>query len=304
MNKPTLLLCGAGGQLGRTFIDECQSSVLAARVDLIPLTRSELDISDREQLIAVLDQHAPQIIINAAAYTAVDKAEQEREAAFAINERGAANLAHWVAQRCALIHISTDFVFDGNASSPYGEEAVTHPLGVYGASKLAGEQALLKNSEQDISVIRTSWLYSEHGANFVKTMLRLMAERDELRIVDDQFGLPTSAHSLSRVLLKAVAQTMAGQALRGVLQWSDGGEAISWFDFATEIQTQALARGLLTRSAILRPIPASDYPTPARRPAYSVMSRRRVLEQLGCAETVWQDELGRVLDRLVQQNVR
>ena len=173
--------------------------------------------------------------------------------------------------------MSTDFVFDGAATSPYTETSATAPLGVYGASKRDGEQRVLAALPHDSIILRTSWLYSEHGANFVKTMLRLMAERDSLSVVNDQIGSPTSAHSLASVILALAEQRLSGAAsVSGLTHWSDGG-AISWFDFAVEIQRQALELGLLNKPCELRAIPSSDYPTPAQRPAYSVLDRSRLL---------------------------
>jgi dTDP-4-dehydrorhamnose reductase len=173
--------------------------------------------------------------------------------------------------------VSTDFVFDGAATSPYTEASATSPLGVYGASKRDGEQRVLGALPHDSVILRTSWLYSEHGANFVKTMLRLMAERDSLSVVNDQIGSPTSAHSLASVILALAEQRLSGApSVSGLTHWSDGG-AISWFDFAVEIQRQALELGLLNKPCELQSIPSSDYPTPAQRPAYSVLDRSRLL---------------------------
>ena len=171
-----IVLTGAGGQFGQSLV-ACWPDSLLSQYELIPLMRCDLDIADAAAVHSTLDALQPALIINAAAYTAVDKAESEAEAAFAINERGVANLA--AASTCPLIHLSTDFVFDGAASTPYAENAATAPLSVYGKSKLAGEKALLAQ-KPDAMIIRTSWLYSEYGTNFVKTMLRLMSERDAL----------------------------------------------------------------------------------------------------------------------------
>ena len=269
-----IVLTGAGGQFGQTLV-ACWPDSLLSQYELIPLMRGDLDIADAAAVHSTLDALQPALIINAAAYTAVDKAESEAEAAFAINERGVANLA--AASTCPLIHLSTDFVFDGAASTPYAENTATAPLSVYGKSKLAGEKALLAQ-KPDAMIIRTSWLYSEYGANFVKTMLRLLSERDALSIVNDQIGSPTSTHSLAAVVCSAASTRLDSAAMpkepSGIFHWSDGA-SITWFDFALEIQTQALALGLLKSRCTLRPIPTSEYPTPAARPLYSVMSRAR-----------------------------
>lgn len=290
-----IVLTGAGGQLGQTLV-ACWPDSLLSQYELIPLMRSDLDIADAAAVHSTLDALQPALIINAAAYTAVDKAESEAEAAFAINERGVTNLA--VSSTCPLIHLSTDFVFDGAARTPYAENAATAPLSVYGKSKLAGEKALLAQ-KPDAMIIRTSWLYSEYGTNFVKTMLRLMSERDVLSIVHDQIGSPTSTHSLAAVLCSAASTRLSVAAiskkgLTGVFHWSDGA-SITWFDFALEIQTQALALGLLKSPCTLRPIPTSEYPTPAARPLYSVMSRARARAEFDCPTNTWQAELTRCL---------
>lgn len=286
-----IVLTGAGGQFGQTLVARWPDSLLS-QYELIPLERSDLDIADAAAVHSTLDALKPALIINAAAYTAVDKAESESEAAFAINERGVANLA--AASTCPLIHLSTDFVFDGLASTPYTENAATAPLSVYGKSKLAGEKALLAQ-KPDAMIIRTSWLYSEYGANFVKTMLRLMSERDVLSIVHDQIGSPTSTHSLAAVVCSAASTRLNVAAMpKGIFHWSDGA-SITWFDFALEIQTQALALGLLKSPCTLRPIPTSEYPTPAARPLYSVMSRARARAEFDCPTNTWQAELTRCL---------
>ena len=286
-----IVLTGAGGQLGQTLV-ACWPDSLLSHHELIPLMRGELDIADAAAVHSALDALQPALIINAAAYTAVDKAESEAEAAFAINERGVANLA--ASSKCPLIHLSTDFVFDGTVSMPYAENAATAPLNVYGKSKLAGEKALLAQ-KPDAMVIRTSWLYSEYGTNFVKTMLRLMSERDVLSIVNDQIGSPTSTHSLSAIVFSAAGTQLNVAAMpTGIFHWSDGA-SITWFDFALEIHTQALTLGLLKSPCTLRPIPASEYPTPAARPLYSVMSRARALDEFDCPTNTWQAELTRCL---------
>lgn len=274
-----VVLTGANGQLGRCLSTAWQTCGLAECAQLIELTRADLDIADEAQVNRVLDSHSPRLIINAAAYTAVDKAESQQQLAVNINAAGPQNLARWAAANggTSLIHVSTDFVFDGAATSPYTEASATSPLGVYGASKRDGEQRVLAAFPHDSVILRTSWLYSEHGANFVKTMLRLMAERDSLSVVNDQIGSPTSAHSLASVILALAQQRLSGAtSVSGLTHWSDGG-AISWFDFAVEIQRQALELGLLNKPCELQSIPSSDYPTPAQRPAYSVLDRSRLL---------------------------
>ena len=304
-----IVLVGANGQLGRSISAAWPSHKLAEHWKLIALSRSELDVANAAQVDSVLDLYAPQLLINAAAYTAVDKAESEQEQAFAINAAGPENLARWAAinNRAKLIHVSTDFVFSGTATIPYTEASATAPLGIYGASKLEGEKRVLGelgDLASHAAIVRTSWLYSEYGANFVKTMLRLMQERDSLSVVNDQIGSPTSAHSLAAVILGNAADMLSGsQSLSGVSQWSDGGE-ISWYDFAAEIQRQALTCGLLSKACELHAIPTSDYPTPAQRPAYSVMDRSRLLAALNCPQNSWQEQLALVLAALGRDNTQ
>ena len=224
------------------------------------LARDKLDITVPEQVDAVLNEAAPECVINTAAYTAVDRAESEKEQARLVNADGVANLVRWCAEHEArLIHISTDFVFDGRATAPYLPEDETAPLSEYGASKLAGERELAKLPPGQGVIVRASWLYSEFGHNFVKTMLKLMAERDELSVVDDQVGCPTSAHSLVALVWKMVCFP----AKSGLYHWHDGGE-MSWFEFAREIQKWGQAAGALSahdstqtnqRAPITRPPP-------------------------------------------------
>ena len=269
--------------------------------------RSRVDITQPASVTQCLDSLKPWVVINATAYTAVDKAESDEAAAFAVNSTGVIVLAQACAARdIALIHVSTDFVFDGNKTAPWLPTDNTSPLGVYGASKLAGEQGMLATAELRGSIVRTSWLYSEYGNNFVKTMLRLMSERDALGIVSDQIGVPTDALGLAQVLWLLAAQHIAAkspasssiasapQIPREVYHWCDQGE-ISWFDFAAEIYHQAGVLGLLSNNTTLNAIGTSDYPTPARRPAYSVLNCTSLVQRLGKPQAPWQDNLQRVL---------
>lgn len=290
-----LVVTGGNGQLGRTLSALCNAGRQPPVLDVVVLDRASLDITDPEAIASVLGEIAPDCVINGAAYTQVDRAETEVDQAFAVNATGAGNLARWVAahKKCTLIHISTDFVFDGLADRPYPVDAATRPLGVYGRSKLAGEQQVRELLPISSAIVRTSWLYSEYGNNFVTTMLRLMAERDELGVVADQVGSPTSTHSLANLLL-----TMAHKQFQsGIFHWSDG-HAISWYDFALEIQEQGLEQGLLQRRIPVRAITTADYPTPAQRPAYSVLDRRRTLSRFSCPLDSWQQQLRRVIGEL------
>lgn len=264
-----------------------------AGIDFVKLSREELDITSAEQIEAQFDRHKPTAVINAAAYTAVDKAEQEKDTAFAVNAKAVDLLARQCQQRGAyLLHISTDFVFDGQANRPYTCSSEKHPLGVYGASKSEGEDAIAEQMQDNWAIIRTAWVYSSHGKNFVKTMLRLMAEKPQLGVVGDQVGTPTWAKGLAQVCWGALEHK-----LQGVYHWTDAGVA-SWYDFAVAIQRGGLERGLLKQSIPIKDIPSSAYPTPAERPTYSVLDKSRLIEALNLTPRHWQDQLNRMLGEL------
>ena len=303
-NRKTIVVTGGSGQLGLTLQALWPHSALAASYDLLAVSSSELDITSADSISNALANSANRVnrevaaIINAAAYTAVDAAEADSEQAYQINETGVANLAAWAAEHNArLLHVSTDFVFAGNADSPYGQDSPVEPLGVYGASKLAGERAIARIWPQRSLVLRTSWLYSPYKNNFVKTMLRLMAERDSLNVVSDQIGSPTSTHSLAQVLFAALASDVE----QGIYHWSDGAQ-ISWYDFAVAIQEEGLTQGLLTKPIAINPIPASEYPTPATRPAYSVMDTAATQRDFACPVQDWREELRNVIAQLADSN--
>jgi len=310
MNKKTILVTGANGQLGNTLEQLWASSQLQQQYELVLLNRASLDISQASDVDATLSQSNPSIIINAAAYTQVDQAESDADKAFAVNEQGARNLASWVrANKAGMIHVSTDFVFGGAGGSsttatpsPYLPEDKPAPSGVYGASKLAGERAVQELLPDAGLIIRTSWLYSEHGSNFVKTMLRLMGQRDSLGVVDDQIGSPTSTHSLAQLIFVIIRRISPGlenesKLPGGVVHWSDGG-AISWFEFAQAIQEQAIAKGLLLKEIPITAITTADYPTPARRPVYSVLDLSKTQKEFDCPRLSWQQQLDKVLEEI------
>jgi dTDP-4-dehydrorhamnose reductase len=285
----TVLVTGAGGQLGRELLATVPPGWTA-----VGCTSAELDITHPERVDEVLTHHRPAIVINAAAYTAVDAAEREAERAEAVNSRGAGHVAECARRIGArLVHVSTDFVFDGSQARPYAPEDHPHPLGVYGRTKLAGEREVVRLSGGDAIVLRTAWLYSPHGRNFLFTMLRLMRERDEVRVVTDQVGTPTSCHSLAEAIWAAAARPR----VRGVHHWTDAGVA-SWYDFAVAIQEEALAAGLLERAVPVRPIRTEEYPTPARRPAYSVLDSAATAAALGVARRHWRVNLRAVFGAL------
>lgn len=280
-----IIVVGAGGQLGRELLFTAPGDV-----QCIGLTRAELDVADPDAVRRCLEEHRPEQVINAAAYTAVDKAESEPGAARAGNVDAPANLARaCAANDVRFIHVSTDFVFDGAASSPYAPAAPTNPLGEYGRSKLAGEQAV-RDALPGALIVRTAWVYSARGNNFVKTMLRLMAERDELGVVADQVGTPTWAQGLARALWRAVELP----ALQGIYHWSDAG-VCSWYDFAVAIGEEAVSLGLLAREVNVRPIATADYPTPATRPPYSVLDKSASWRDLDVDGIHWRKQLRAML---------
>ncbi|PPC74637.1 dTDP-4-dehydrorhamnose reductase [Pokkaliibacter plantistimulans] len=261
---------------------------------------AELDIRDQYNVDRIISEINPDVVINTAAYTAVDKAETDTEQAYAINEQGVKNIAIACATRkIRLVHISTDFVFDGSQSRPYTKYDKTNPLGVYGASKLAGENVVITNHPENSIVIRTAWVYSSHGNNFVKTMLRLMKEKTELGVVDDQIGTPTWAKGLARFIWELVKNRTEISQSPLVLNWTDAGVA-SWYDFAQAIQELALHKGLLKKEIAIKPIPSSSYPTPAKRPPYSVLDKNEALTFTNIEEDVhWRKQLSKMLDELI-----
>jgi dTDP-4-dehydrorhamnose reductase len=257
-----ILVSGSNGQLGSELKD-----LAATRTDIefIFFDRQTLPLHDQQAIADIFTTHQPAFFINCAAYTAVDKAEEDREQAFIINGQAPG----WIAENCSnydckLIHISTDYVFNGNDSNPVKEDAPTGPLSVYGASKLEGEKNVLEKDPSAV-IIRTSWVYSTYGNNFVKTMLRLMKERTTISVVSDQFGSPTYAADLASAILHIID---SGKWVPGIYHYSNEG-SISWFDFASEI------KNITGSSCDVKPIDTSGYPTPAKRPKFSVMDTSR-----------------------------
>ena len=292
----TVLLFGGNGQVGH----ELRRS-LRALGDVVVTTRSgelpegahcEVADFDRPDTLAELvERVAPAIVVNAAAYTAVDKAEDDVDAAFRTNAEAPGVLARACALRdIPFVHYSTDYVFDGQGSRPYREDDPTAPLGVYGASKLAGEDAIRAAGGRHL-ILRTAWVYGQHGHNFMKTMLRLGAERDELRVVADQVGTPTPAALIADVTTELLGLR---DAPSGTFHLTPRGET-SWHGFAEAILEEALARGLIPRAPKVIPIATSDYPTRARRPGYSRLDIGRLEQVLGRALPEWRTGLRQVL---------
>lgn len=284
-NLLTILVTGANGQLGKE-LKELESGYPGFR--FIFLSREDMPIHHFELVRNVFKGYQPQYLINCAAYTAVDKAESEKDLAFQVNGEAVGVMAAVCKEYATkFIHISTDYVFDGNGTTPYATDAPTNPQSVYGASKLKGEEeAMLYNP--DTLIIRTSWVYSEFGKNFVKTMRKLMSERDELNVVSDQIGSPTYAADLAQVIMEIIAR---GKWVPGIYHFSNSG-VISWYDFAVAIRDLS---GLQCR---VQPIPSNQYPTPAKRPAYSVMDTSKIFSTFNLVPKPWKDSLIRCLGRL------
>ncbi len=288
-----ILLTGPQGQVGSAL-----RPLLETMGDLTVLGRDTLDLADADAIRAAVQQHRPQLIINAAAYTAVDRAETEPELARAVNGIAPGILAEEAGRlNAALIHYSTDYVFDGTHSEPYVETDPPHPLGVYGQSKWLGEQTVLTSGTPAL-VFRTSWVYSLYGANFLRTMLRLGQERDTLKVVDDQWGAPTWAQSIAETTVAFLQQARGDELIpfirrhQGVYHMTNSG-ATTWYAFA-----QAIFALRPECRAQLIPIPASEYPSPVRRPANSRLNNRKLAEQLHLTLPPWQEALKRCLSAL------
>ena len=285
-----VLLTGSSGQAGR--------AIAATAPDDVRLTQhshQSLDIADRDAVNAAIRDADAQIVINAAAYTDVDGAESNADAAYAVNATGAENLAQSAADAGAqVIHLSTDYVFDGSRPQPLRVTDPVAPLNVYGASKLAGENAVRDALPTRSTIIRTSWLYYQHGQNFVHTMLRLMRKNAQVRVVADQVGAPTWAASLAR----AVWATAQAEDVHGVMHWRDAGVA-SWYDFASAIAEIGLALGLLSDEVEVIPVTTAEFPTPATRPGFSLLSIDESANKLGIVPDHWRANLRHMLEQLI-----
>ena len=288
-----VLITGATGQLGFALQQTLPALLKGLPVDAHALTRQELDLAEVDNISTVLSHYKPDIVINTAAYTAVDKAESEPELAQLINHHAVDAIARWCAQQQkTLVQVSTDFVFNGKSSTPYLPENECGPLGVYGKTKRAGELAALETNP-DTYVVRTGWVYCEQGANFVKTMLRLGAERKTLGVVSDQVGTPTYAIHLAQMIWTLLDK----QHVQKIFHFSDAGVA-SWYDFACAIFAFAEQKKMLLKSPDVKPIRTSDYPTPATRPVYSVLDKFQTWELLDIQPVHWQDALCVMMDKI------
>ena len=283
-----ILLTGADGQLGQ----ELQQTLMPLG-EVIALTRQELDLSQGEHIRQLVQQIRPNLIVNSAAYTAVDKAESEVDLAQAVNGMAPTIMAEEAEKIGALLlQVSTDYVFDGQKNTPYLETDPTHPLSSYGKSKLAGEVGIQQVTDNYL-ILRTAWVYDVYGkGNFVKTMLRLGQDREELRVVADQVGSPSWAKDIA----DAIAQLLQSETT-GIYHFTNSG-VVSWYDFAIAIFEEARALGFPLKVQRVIPITTADYPTPAIRPAYSVLSGKKITETLGDYPPYWRDSLRKMLKQL------
>lgn len=285
-----VLVTGAKGQVGSELV-----KAAPAGFTVIGLGSNELDITNQQQVTAVIAQYKPDLIINAAAYTAVDKAESDSDNAYAVNQQAVAWLAQAAKQAdIPLFHISTDYVFDGESTTPYKETDPVNPQSVYGMSKLAGEQVLAATHNKHI-ILRTSWVFGAEGNNFVKTMLRLGKERDELSVVADQHGCPTSARSIAKVLWQLAEKYKTERTLPWGIYHFSNSPACTWYEFACEIFEQAVKAGVLKRKPVVQPITTAEYPTPAKRPAWSVLDCCKIEDLITNATDSWKKELNSLI---------
>jgi len=289
-----VLAVGSNGQLGRELCRRGEKQGF----DMVALDLPEFDITDFSTVKKAVSQAGVSLVINAAAYTAVDKAESEPELAFAINRDGPAHLASSCTEvGIPLIHISTDYVFDGNKKGPYFETEPVSPLGVYGRSKAAGEAEVRDHLQKHV-IVRTAWLYGVHGQNFVKTMLRLGREKEELRVVADQYGCPTYAADLAEAILAIAVQIVEGHDIRWDTYHYCGKGETTWHGFAEKIFDLARERCSLMVKKVV-PITTEEYPTPARRPANSVLDCSLITKHLGISTRPWEESLARMIELMV-----
>lgn len=295
---PRILLIGSAGQLGQELVH-----VLPQIGNVVAINRRNLDLAYPDAIRQAITQSEPDVIVNAAAYTAVDRAESEPDLAHQINAVAPQVMAEAAQQSGGLlVHISTDYVFDGKTNCPYTESDQPNPLGVYGATKLAGEEAIRQFSERHI-ILRTAWVYSTYGkGNFVKTMLRLATEREELRVVEDQIGTPTWACDIAQAiaaLLEKVALPTVEPVFQETVHFTNGGVA-SWYDFAVAIVEEASALEFPIQVKRIVPIQTKEYPTAAQRPAFSVLNNRKLRSILGTYPPHWRSSLREMLEHFRQ----
>jgi len=282
-----VLLLGSNGQLGWELMRTCPKNIILTFCDF-----PKVDFCSSDSISQCISISQPDCIINAAAYTAVDKAEQEKDLAYRINHLAVLEIAEQCRKNAiSMVHMSTDFIFNGENFKPYQVDDKPDPKSVYGKSKLKGEQAVRKILGDNALIIRTAWLYSAHGNNFVKTMLNLMKERPILNVIDEQIGTPTWGHGLARAIWKAI-----GNKLTGTFHWTDAGVA-SWYDFAMAIQEEGMRAGLLDKAIPILPVSTRQYPTSAKRPLYSVLDKTSFWQVLNVTPVHWRIQLRTMLGK-------
>lgn len=284
-----VLIIGCNGQVGHCLVQQ-----LTGKAEILAVDRNQLDITDPTQIDSHIEIFKPDFILNAAAHTAVDRAEDEVDAAYKINADGPRYLAIAAKRMGAvLIHISTDYVFDGEGDGPYTEEMQTCPQGVYGESKLEGENEVIKNASKYI-IVRTAWVFGEHGNNFVKTMLRLAETRDELNVVADQFGGPTYAGDIASAIITIIQQIDSGLTPEWGIYHYSGAPHTNWADFARAIFVSALKHNVLVNAPLVHSIPSSAYPTKAKRPSNSCLNCQKIERQFGIKPSDWRFALNNI----------
>jgi dTDP-4-dehydrorhamnose reductase len=288
-----VLVTGSNGQVGFLL-----KQLLNDSVELLALTRQEFDITNEEAVNETVSNFKPQVIINAAAYTAVDKAESEEYIAYSVNGDGPKFLAQAASNiDSVLIHISTDYVFEGNASGQYIETDPVNPQGIYGKSKLAGEDAVAENCSKHL-ILRTAWVFGEHGNNFVKTMLRLAKDRDELGIVNDQFGGPTYAGDIAKAIVSIVDKISKDKVVNWGIYHYSGAPYVNWYEFAKNIFEKAEQNGAIEKAPNLSGISSEQFPTPAKRPENSKLSCEKIHSEFGILPSNWRAELDNIKNYL------
>ena len=276
-----VLLSGGCGQLGKALLKSKPKET-----NLKACSKSELDICNLEQSRKLIRRYAPDIIINAAAYTAVEKAEEEKEKAYSINADGVRNLSNIsLEENIKLIHISTDYVFDGFSNSPYKESDETNPLNIYGKSKLQGEQIASQILGDQLLILRTAWLYSIDSASFLKTMINLLMKKESFNVVDDQYGTPTRTASLARAIYQSIENNISG-----IFHFTDLGDT-TWFGFASAIRELMLEKDPSLNLGVIKPISHKDYPSKMKRPSYSILDKDKILSQIKDGHLHWKDSL-------------
>lgn len=281
-----VLLIGANGQIGQELIYTCPE-----KIKLFSYKKHLFDITNKENIKTIVNKHAPDIVINAAAYTSVEEAENNKILAYKVNKEGVSNIAHECSARnIRLIHYSTDYVFDGHKTSPYTPQDETKPLNVYGKSKLEGEkEALLINSNKTL-IIRTSWIYSKHGNNFVKTMLVLLKKGNDIEVIRDQIGTPTWARSIANITWECIKNNN----LNGIIHYCDNGTT-NWYEFARTIQDIALQFEIISNRINIKPISSKQYKSKVNRPAYSVLDCSQCWQLLNVIPDSWETSLYKML---------